>query len=113
MARLRLALALLSLLGGTLCVGTAARVIDRSSRSLNVKRLEEAKRWGNSARGLNGADDLRRATGTSPPSSVKNITFTNPKASGAYTGVHVAPPSFVSFASRFLRGWRGLTASRL
>jgi hypothetical protein len=91
MARLSRALALLSLLGGTLFVGTAAHAIDPSLRSLNAKRLEAAKRWEYSARGRNGAGDLRRATDTSPPSRVKNITFTNPKASSAYSR---APPSF-------------------
>jgi carboxypeptidase D len=79
MARLSHALALLSLLGGTLLVGTAARAFDPS---LSAKRLEAAKRWEYSARGRNGAGNPRRATDTSP--KVKNITFTNPKASGAY-----------------------------
>ena len=85
MARLSRAFALLSLLGGTLLVaGTAARAaIDPSLRSLNAKRLEAGKRWGYSARGRDGAGD-RRAIDTSPSSKVKNITFTNPKASGAY-----------------------------
>jgi carboxypeptidase D len=91
MARLSRALALLTLLGGTLFVGTVARIIDPSLRSLNAKRLEPAKRWEYSARGRNGAGDPRRAADISPPSRVKNITFTNPKASGAYVRVHVLP----------------------
>ena len=87
------AFALLSLLGGTLLasvVGTAARAATNPSmRSLNPKRLEAGKRWGYSARGRDGAGD-RRATDTSPPSKVKNITFTNPKASGAYSSARLS-----------------------
>jgi hypothetical protein len=117
MARLSRALALLSLLGGTLLVGTAARVIDPSLRSLNPKHLEAAKRWEHSARGLNRAgpvgDPRRAARATSPPARVKNITFTNPKASGAYPRVHALPRLFVSCASRVLREWRGLTPNQL
>ena len=113
MARLIRALALLSLLGVTLFVGTAARIIDPSLRSLNAKRLEAAKRWEFSARGRNGAVDPRRATETSPPSGVKNITFTNPKASGAYARAHVFPRSSVSSSSRVLRGWCIHTSSQL
>jgi hypothetical protein len=113
MARLSRALALLSLLGGTLFVDTAARVIDLSLRSLNAKRLEAAKRWEYSARGRDGSGDLRRATDTSAPSRVKNITFTNPKASGAYARVHVLPRLFVSCTSRVLREWRDHTPSQL
>jgi len=90
MARLSRALALLSLLG-TLFVGTAARTVDPSLRFLNAKRLEAAKRWEDSARGRNGAANPRRATDTSPPSRVKNITFTNPKASSAYARAHAIP----------------------
>jgi hypothetical protein len=93
MARLSRALALLSLLGATLFVGTAARAFDPSSGS---KRLEAAKRWEYSARGRNGASNSRRATDTSPPSRVKNITFTNPKASGAHARVHALSRLFVS-----------------
>jgi hypothetical protein len=110
MARLTRALALLSLLGLTLFVGTAAGTID-PFRSLNAKRLEALKRWEHSARGRNGAGDSRRATDTSPPSRVKNITFTNPKASGAYARVLALPRLFVSCASRVLREWRDLTPS--
>ena len=84
MARLSRALSLLSLLCGTLFVGTAARATDRSLRSL--KRLEEAKRREFSAYSRGGASDLRRHTDTSS-TRVKNITFTNTKASGAYARV--------------------------
>jgi hypothetical protein len=115
MARLSRALALLSLLGGTLLVGTVARAMTGSSLgSLNAKRLEVAKRRSEySSRGNGGA--LRRAADTSPPSRVKNITFTNPKASGAYARVHALPRLFVSlaFTFRVLRGWRDHTPSRL
>ena len=115
MARLSLALALLSLLGGTLfaSVGTAARAIDPSSRSLNAKRHEAAKRWGSSARGLSGTGNPRRAAVVSPSSGVKNITFKNPRASGAYTRVHALPRLFVSCSSRVLRRWHDLTPSQL
>jgi hypothetical protein len=116
MARLSRALALLSLLGGTLFVGTAARTVGPSLRSLNAKRLEAAKRWEHSARGRNGAargGDTSRATDTSPASRVKNITFTNPKASGAYARVYALPRLFVSRASRVLREWRDHTPSQL
>ena len=109
MARLSRALALLTLLGGTFFVGAALaarRPNDPSLRSLNAMRLEAVKRWDYSARGRNGAGDPRRSSGstvidTSPPSKVKNITFTNPKASGecatrahALTRLRRAPLSF-------------------
>jgi hypothetical protein len=101
MTRLNLALALLSLLGGTLFVVTAARAIDHT---LNARRLAGAKRWGYSARGLGGTVDPRRSTDASPP-RVKNITFTNPKASGEYARVYALPRRFVSCTSRVLREW--------
>ena len=113
MARLSRALALLSLLGGTLFVGTAAGAFDPSSRSLNAKRLEAAKRWESSARGRNGAGNSRRATDTSPPSRVKNITFANPEASGGCARVHALPRRFASCVSRVLREWRDHTPSQL
>jgi hypothetical protein len=116
MARLSRALALLSLLGATLFLGTAAHVIDPSLRSLNAKRLEAAKRLKYSTRGGNSAGNPRRATDTSPPSSVKNITFTNPKASGAYARAHAftRTPVFLSHrALRLLREWRDHTPSQL
>ncbi|KAI0280491.1 alpha/beta-hydrolase [Russula aff. rugulosa BPL654] len=49
------------------------------------------KRWEHSARGRNGAGDFRRATDISPPSRVKNITFTNPKASEFYVNGATIP----------------------
>jgi hypothetical protein len=113
MARLSRTLALLSLLGGALFVGIAARTVDPSLRSLNAKRLEAAKRWEYSARGRNGSGDFRRATDTSPPSRVKNITFTNPKASGASAKVHALSRLFISCTSRVLREWRDHTPSQL
>jgi carboxypeptidase D len=106
MARFSLALALLSLLGGTLfaSVGTAALATGPSlrSESLNTgtrRGLEAAKRWGRSAasaRGLSRTGNSRRDAAPSPPSRVKNITFTNPMASGAYARVHALPPFFLS-----------------
>jgi carboxypeptidase D len=81
MTRIRLghALVLVSLLCGTLLLEpVAAR--DTSPRSLNTKRLEALK--------LRESANARRATDTSAPSGVKNFTFTNPKASGAYAGIH-------------------------
>jgi carboxypeptidase D len=83
MIRLLHALVLVSLLCGPLfSEPVAAR--DTSPRSLNTKRLEAAKRR-ESAHSRNGASNARRATDTSAP---KNITFSNPKASGAYARVH-------------------------
>ena len=85
MTRLSHALALYSLLSGMLFwVPVAAR--DTSVKSLNAKRLEAAKHQGLSARGRNGS--VRRAADTSSPPRVKNITFSNPKASRAYARVH-------------------------
>jgi hypothetical protein len=105
MARLSRALALLGLFCATLFIGTEAARRGTSLRSLNAKRLEASKRWEFSARGRNGVSNVRRATDTSPPSRVKNITFTNPKASGAYARVHTLPHLLVSCASRVLREW--------
>ena len=111
MIRLSHALALLSLLCGSLFWGpVAAR--DTSLMHLNAKRLEAAKRWESSARGRNGASDARRrAADTSGPSSVKNITFSNPKASGALS--QQGSPLLVSCASRVLREWRGHSSGQL
>jgi carboxypeptidase D len=49
--------------------------------SLRAKRLEVAKHWESSVRSRNSANNVRRATDTSAPPRVKNITFSNPKAS--------------------------------
>jgi carboxypeptidase D len=87
MIRLSPAFFLFSLLCGTLFLGpVAAR--DTSWRSLNAKRLEVAKHWEASARNRNGASDARRAADKSAPSRVKNITFSNSKASRAYARAH-------------------------
>ena len=56
--------------------------------SLNAKRLEIAKHRESSERARNSTSNARRATDTSAPSGVKNITFSNPRASGAYAWVH-------------------------
>ena len=53
-----------------------------SLRFLNAKRLEIVKHRELSDRGRNNASNARRATDTSVPSRAKNITFSNPKASG-------------------------------
>jgi len=105
MAHLSRALPLLGLFCATLFIGTEAARRGTSLRSLNAKRLEASKRWEVSARGRTGVGDARRATDTSPPSRVKNITFTNPKASGACARVHTLPHLLVSCASRVLREW--------
>lgn len=87
MTRLSHALVLFSLLFGMHSWGpVAARDTSSSWRSLNAKRLEVAKRWELSERGRNG--DARRSADTSAHSRVKNITFSNPKASRAYARVH-------------------------
>jgi hypothetical protein len=102
MTRLSYALALFSLLSGMLLGGpVAAR--DTSVRSLNAKRLEAAKHWGLSARGQNGG--ARRAADTSSPPRVKNITFSNPKASRAYARAHALLSSSHA-VFRVLRKWR-------
>ena len=90
MTHLSYALVLFSLLFGIYSWGPVAAVAarDTSLRSLNAKRLEVAKHWELSARGRNG-DAARRAADTSTASRVKNITFSNPRASRAYASVHV------------------------
>jgi carboxypeptidase D len=87
MIRLCHALVLVSLLYGTLfkfLEPVAAR--DNSLRSLNTKRFEAMKRR-ESSHSRNVASHARRATDTSAP-QVKNISFSNPKASGAYATDH-------------------------
>ena len=97
MIRLSYALVSFSLLFGMHSWGpVAAR--DTSLRSLNAKRLEVAKRWDLSGRGRNG--DALRSADTSAPSRVKNITFSNPKASRAYARVH-APLSLLHTLPEF------------
>jgi hypothetical protein len=86
---LAFALALVSLLCGTLSSGPASHGVlvaarDTSPEYLNAKRLEAVERWRRSARDQSGASNARRATDTSAPPRVKNITFSNPKASREY-----------------------------
>ena len=90
MTHLSYALVLFSLLFRIYSWGPVAAVAarDTSLRSLNAKRLEVAKHWELSARGRNG-DAARRPADTSTASRVKNITFSNPRASRAYASVHV------------------------
>ncbi len=81
--RLTHTLALVGLLCGVLFAEpVAARVT--SQKFPDVKRLEAGKRWELSARGPNARGEARRATNTAAPPRVKNITFSNPKASRAY-----------------------------
>ena len=104
MTRLSSVLALLGLLCGTLFLGpVAVAARDTSVESLNAKRLEAVKRWELSARGRNGGGNARRAALTLAPPRVKNITFSNPKASRAYAIIfllliassHVLPDFYV------------------
>jgi hypothetical protein len=100
MTRLSHALVLFSLLYGTLFLGpVAAR--GTSLRSLNAKRLEIVKHRELSDHGRSGAGNARRATDTSP-SRVKNITFSNPKASGALPGFTLSSLHLMHFQSS---GW--------
>jgi carboxypeptidase D len=79
-----LALALFGLLCGTL-VSEPVAARDTSRRSSSTKHRDAAKRWEEAVHG-NDARNARRAT---EPAGVKNITFSNPKASRACTGAHV------------------------
>jgi carboxypeptidase D len=91
MTRLSRALALVGLLCGTLFSGpVAVAARDTSVKSLHAKRLEAVKRWELSARGRDSGGNARRATGPAPP-RVKNITFSNPKASGEYATAMLFP----------------------
>ncbi|KAH9963269.1 Alpha/Beta hydrolase protein [Russula dissimulans] len=93
MTRLRYSLALLSLFCGTLFWQLAA-ARDTSPEFLKAKRLEAVKRWELSARG--GSGGTRRATDdTVTLPGVKNITFSNPKASQFYVDGTTLP--FVNF----------------
>jgi hypothetical protein len=95
MTRLAHVLALVGLLCGILVsVPVAAR--DLSPRSLHDMRLEAVKRRES---GRNRATNARRAI-HHPAQGVKNITFTNPKASGAYAGIFASLiPSLTRFQS--------------
>jgi hypothetical protein len=87
MIRLGKAVTLVSLLCATIFSGpVVAR--HHSPKSLSEKRLEAVKLRETSARQVGAGNHPRRATETSTPSGVKNITFSNPKASGAYARVH-------------------------
>lgn len=90
-----LALALFGLLCGTL-VSEPVTARDTSQRSSSAKRREAAKRWEEAVHG-NDARNARRATDTPAPAGVKNITFSNAKASRACTSAY--PLSFVSCAA--------------
>ncbi|KAH9175718.1 alpha/beta-hydrolase [Lactarius sanguifluus] len=81
MARLTRTLALVGLLCGALFAAEPVAARDTSVGALNTKRHEAVKRWERSARGPNSAGNVRRATDTPAPPRVKNITFSNPKAS--------------------------------
>jgi hypothetical protein len=101
MIRLGKALTLVSLLCATI-LSVPVVAWYPSPGSLNAKRLEAVKHRETSARRA-AAGNARRATS----STVQNITFSNPKASGAFARVHVHA-SFVNFfliAFRVLRGW--------
>ena len=107
MTRLSSALALLALFCGTLFSGPVAVSARLTSvGSLNAKRLEALKHWELPARGRNGHGNTRLARDTPSP-SVKNITFSNPKASRAYDRIflllivssHMLPEFYVDGAS--------------
>ena len=102
MTRLGKALTLVSLLCATIFSGPVAAEYPPSLRSLSEKRLEAMKRLETSARRA-GTGDARRDTETSTTSRVKNITFSNPKASRAFT--HPRSSLFPSIAFRVLCGW--------
>ncbi len=81
MARLTRTLALVGLLYAALFAAEPVAARDTSVGYLNTKRHEAVKRWELSARGPNSAGNARRSTDTPAPPRVKNITFSNPKAS--------------------------------
>ncbi|KAI0269344.1 hypothetical protein BC834DRAFT_967969 [Gloeopeniophorella convolvens] len=85
MARLSRALALAGLLCGALFAEpVAARSLSSVSPTvINAKRREALKRWELAARGPDAGNARRDEDKVAPP-RVKNITFTNPKASQFY-----------------------------
>jgi len=87
MIRLGKALTLVSLLCATIYSGPVVAG-HPSLSSLSAKRLEAVKLRETSARRA-GTGNARRATETPTASAVKNITFSNPKASGAYAKVPI------------------------
>jgi carboxypeptidase D len=93
MTRLTHTLALVGLLCGILFPGpfrAAAR--DTSPGFLSAKRLEAVKRWDPSGGRRNRDGGMRRDTDHAAP-RVKNITFTNPKASGMDPTCRASPPN--------------------
>jgi carboxypeptidase D len=100
MIRLGKAVTLVSLLCATIFSGSVV-ARHHSPKSLSEKRLEVVKRRETSARQVGEGNHARRATEISTPSGVKNITFSNSKASGAYAGVHASFAFFFSLRSEF------------
>ena len=101
MIRLTCALALVSLLCcATFSESVAARDSHASLRSLGSKRrLEAVKRLESSPGRRSRAS---RAGDTSASPGVKNITFTNPKASGAYAALCILLSISCAFQSSTL-----------
>jgi hypothetical protein len=97
MIRLGKVLTLVSLLCATIFSGTVVAWYP-SRESLSTKRLEAVKRLEASVHQAR-AGNARLATETSTTSGVKNITFSNPKASGAYARVRA---SFVLIFSHWV-----------
>jgi carboxypeptidase D len=92
MTGLSYALALVGLLCAALLSGPVAVVArDTSVKSFHAKRLEAIKRWELSARGHDSEGNARRATDKPAPPRVKNITFSNPKASSEYATAMLLP----------------------
>lgn len=87
MVRLGCMLTLVSSLCGVLFLAPFVVARDTSSKSLSARRLEAVHRWELSARDRTGEDKARRATDAPAPPRVKNITFSNAKATRAYTGI--------------------------
>jgi hypothetical protein len=87
MVRLGCILTLVSSLCGVLFLVPFVVARDTSSKSLSARRLEAVHRWELSARDRTGEDKARRATDATAPPRVKNITFSNAKATRAYTRV--------------------------
>jgi hypothetical protein len=107
MIRLRLgkALSLVSLLCATIFSSSVVASYP-SPGSLIEKRLEAVKRWETSAHQAGARDHhARGATEKSTPLGVKNITFSNLKASGAFCQASRVVRLFSHIAFRVLRGW--------
>jgi hypothetical protein len=98
--RLTHTLTLVVLLCGVLVAETVAVRVDPGT--LHTKRLEGVKRLDHSARSPSPGGEARRAADTAAPPRVKNITFTNQKASRAY--VRLGTCVVVSHVFRVLRG---------